>query len=259
MRLPALLVRALTNIALLAAIAIGAVMAVPAVLGMHSYVILTGSMTGTYDRGSIVFDRPVPVDSLRPGDPITYNPPPGMSPHERVTHRIVEVKQDRNGQRVFRTKGDANPVVDPWTFQLGQRAQDKVVFHLPYAGFALEVLSIRRYRMFLLGIPAVLIALAALRGLWIDARREAERQAAGWGEVGELVPDRPRPVMPQADPGLRPARLATLGPQLAASSRRRTAPPARPAVARGPRILRWDDSQSDDREDPERHPTTRAS
>ncbi len=36
-------------------------------------------MTGTYDRGSIVYDRPVPVSSLKVGDPITYDPPSGFT------------------------------------------------------------------------------------------------------------------------------------------------------------------------------------
>ena len=34
---------------------------VPALLGYQRYVITSGSMTGTYDRGSLVFDKVVPT------------------------------------------------------------------------------------------------------------------------------------------------------------------------------------------------------
>ena len=48
------------NVVFVAMIGCVMVMLVPALLGFQRYVILTGSMTGTYDRGSIVFDRPSP-------------------------------------------------------------------------------------------------------------------------------------------------------------------------------------------------------
>src|SRR5919199_902688 len=51
----------------------------------HRYEFTSGSMTGTYDRGSIVFDKVVPVDQLQVGDVITYTPPPGSGPQGRIT------------------------------------------------------------------------------------------------------------------------------------------------------------------------------
>ena len=57
--------------------------------GFQRYVITSGSMTGTYDRGSLVFDRVVPTSSLREGDVITFTPParPGRSRHP--PHRLA--------------------------------------------------------------------------------------------------------------------------------------------------------------------------
>mgnify|MGYP001506304805 CR=1 FL=1 len=59
----------------LAAMALGALMIVPALAGYERYVITTGSMTGTYDAGSLVISKPVPVQDLKVGDVITYLPP----------------------------------------------------------------------------------------------------------------------------------------------------------------------------------------
>ena len=68
--------RALCALLIAAGIVFGALLIVPSVMGWERYVIVSGSMTGTYDRGSLVFDEVVPVKSLKVGDVITYTPPP---------------------------------------------------------------------------------------------------------------------------------------------------------------------------------------
>src|SRR5690349_19342046 len=111
---------AAVSLAAAVCLALGAVTLVPAALGLDHYVIVSGSMSGTYDRGSVVFDEQVPVAALQRGDVITYNPP-GMTAAEHgtglITHRIFSIHQ-AHGREVIRTKGDANQAPDPWTFTL---------------------------------------------------------------------------------------------------------------------------------------------
>jgi signal peptidase len=155
------------------AVALAAAVLVPALLGFQRYVITSGSMTGTYDRGSIVYDRVVPTAALKAGDVITYDPPAGAGPAGLVTHRIVSIAPRPGGARLFRTKGDANPVKDPWTFTLTRPTQARVAFHLPYVGYALAALADRRLRMVVIGVPALLVALSVLAGLWREAGEAA--------------------------------------------------------------------------------------
>jgi signal peptidase len=146
-----------------AALALGLCVLVPALLGFQRYVITSGSMTGTYDRGSLVFDRVVATSSLRAGDVITFRPPGQTG---LVTHRILWMRSVR-GQRVLRTQGDANRVPDVWgAFALHGARQARVAFHIPYVGYVLGALSQRRVRMVVIGLPALLIALVTLAGLW---------------------------------------------------------------------------------------------
>jgi signal peptidase I len=142
---------------------------VPALLGLQRYVITGGSMTGTYDRGALLYDRVVPTSSLRAGDVITYTPPPGSGPAGLVTHRIASIATGSDGRRVFRTKGDANAAADPWTFRLDNRTQARAAFHLPYVGFGLAALGDRRVRMVVIGVPALLLAISVLVDLWREA------------------------------------------------------------------------------------------
>jgi signal peptidase len=168
-------IRASTSLLLVAGLLFGALMVVPALLGIQRYVIVSGSMTGTYDRGSVVFDQVVPVASLKVGDVITYRPPAGAGPDHLITHRIAAITADKSGVRVFRTKGDANQVADPWTFTLQRSEQARVVAGVPYVGHVISALSERRVRMIVIGVPAFLIALSSLAGLW----RESGAEAAG--------------------------------------------------------------------------------
>ena len=152
-----------------AAVVLAAAVLLPALLGYQRYVITSGSMTGTYDRGSLVYDRVVPTSSLKVGDVITYDPPAGAGPAGLVTHRIQAITTGPDGRRVFRTKGDFNASVDPWTFTLQNPTQARVAFHLPYVGFVLAALADRSLRMLIIGIPALLVALSVLAGLWREA------------------------------------------------------------------------------------------
>ena len=154
-----------------ACLSLAGLMLLPGLLGYQRYVITSGSMTGTYDRGSVVFDKVVPVSDLRVGDAITYAPPPGSGPSGLITHRIVWIGSDTFGRQALRTKGDANEAADPWTFTLDGATQARVAFHVPYVGYVLSALGIRQVRMAVIGLPALLIAFAVLVGFLRDVRK----------------------------------------------------------------------------------------
>jgi signal peptidase len=160
-----------------ASVALAAAVLIPALLGFQRYVITSGSMTGTYDRGSLVFDEVAPTSTLAVGDAITYAPPAGVGPAGLITHRIHSITTGPRGTRILRTKGDANAAADPWTFTLTNPTQARVTFHLPYVGYAFAALADRRLRMLLIGLPALLVALTVLTNLWRQAGAEAAAEA----------------------------------------------------------------------------------
>lgn len=172
----------------LVALVVAGAMLLPPLLGFDRYVLVSGSMTGTYDTGSIVYTREQPVSALRVGDVITYAPPAGASPQELVTHRIASMTAGPGGRTVFRTKGDANAAADPWTFSLDEPRQAVVSFGVPYLGYAISALSVREVRMVLLGTPAAAVALLLLVGLLRDARREAQEERARRDEAPVAEP-----------------------------------------------------------------------
>ena len=176
------------NLLFVAMLGCAAILLGPSVAGYQRYIILTGSMTGTYNRGSIVFDKPVPTASLKVGDPITYNPPAGYTSQGRVTHRIYRITKGKDGVRTFQTKGDANDNPDIWHFTLPRPTQDVVKFSIPEIGYLFLILSIREFRLVVVGVPALLIGLYELRKLWRAGGAEVKRQklaAGGWRQVAD--------------------------------------------------------------------------
>lgn len=168
--------RWVSGLALLVAVIVACLVLLPSLFGWQRYAIVSGSMTGTYDRGTLVLDEVVPVSDLRVGDVITYKPPAGAGPDHLITHRIASISTDR----VFRTKGDANPVADPWTFRLNAPTQARVRIGIPYLGRVLWGLARRDVRTLVIALPALLIALSTLIALWRtlgEAARAQERTA----------------------------------------------------------------------------------
>lgn len=134
---------------------------VPSLLGYDRYVITGGSMSGAIERGSVVFEKPVPVEDLVVGDVITYVPPADSGVHNLVTHRIVEMETTPDGLQLLRTQGDANPDPDPWQFSLTAPTQPVVEFTVPVVGYAFTALADPDVRMLIIGVPAGLVALLA--------------------------------------------------------------------------------------------------
>ncbi|MGN6251043.1 MAG: signal peptidase I [Marmoricola sp.] len=199
----------------------------PSLMGLQRYAIAGGSMTGTYDLGSIVFDRVVPVSDLRVGDVITYLPPADSNVDNLVTHRIVSIHGDR-----YRTKGDANPDVDPWTFRLVASTQPRVVASVPYVGWALLALQRRDLRMLAIGVPAALVALLSLLQL-LRALRERRPAAAPAAVMAPLLDASAATTVVLVGPGDHPI---TLPPR--ATRTRPVLPRQRPAHAARPVLPR---------------------
>jgi signal peptidase len=162
--------RWLVNLAAAAVLLVAAPTVVGHVLGYERYVITGGSMGGSIERGSLVFERPVPVQRLRVGDVITYQPPADSGLTSLVTHRIHTLERTRAGA-VLRTKGDANADPDPWRFTLQAPTQPRVELAVPQVGKVFIFLSDRSNRLLVIGGPAAVIALISLRELILALRR----------------------------------------------------------------------------------------
>lgn len=105
------------------------------VFGHHLFLVVSGSMTGTIDKGELIITKSTPRQSLKQGDIITFLSNDWSIYGKPNTHRITRIE---NG--LFFTKGDANPTEDtnPVSYDaiLG-----KVIFHNKLLGLLIQKLS----------------------------------------------------------------------------------------------------------------------
>jgi len=148
--------------------------AVPQVIGAdESFVVLSDSMSPAIGAGSMVYVNDVPSGQIGTGDVITYR---SDSVGERVTHRVVEVVE-RDGEKQFRTQGDANEEPDP-NLVAPSQVVGRVAFDIPLIGYGVSFAGTTAGTILLVVVPAVLLLVTEVRDLL------ASRDAGDGGETG---------------------------------------------------------------------------
>ncbi|MEE1246189.1 MAG: signal peptidase I [Acutalibacteraceae bacterium] len=84
----------------------------PSVFGFSVLQVTSGSMEPEIPVGGIVVVRKVKPESLKVGDVISFYSNDVDISGKVNTHRIFEIKQSESGEKIFRTKGDANEYAD---------------------------------------------------------------------------------------------------------------------------------------------------
>ena len=162
---------------LLAALAVLAVaVLVPRAGGATPYAVLTGSMTPTYPVGTLVVSKPVAPEEIKVGSAITYQLESGRA--SVVTHRVVGQGIDSDGQPLFRTQGDANPVPDQeWVRPVQVRGE--VWYAVPHLGRVNSWLTGPQRQTVVYAVAALLLGYAGvmLAGGLLDRRRTRRRPA----------------------------------------------------------------------------------
>lgn len=152
---------------IVAAVLVTVAVAVPQTTGAdRSYVVLSGSMSPTIHAGDVVFVTGTPPDAVDEGDILAFDRVPGDD--KRTVHRVVEVVE-RDGERFFRTKGDANENPDPQLVP-ADAVIGTVPFWIPYVGRVFSFASTDVGTLALVVVPGVLLAVSELWDLVRAAR-----------------------------------------------------------------------------------------
>jgi signal peptidase len=182
MRLAAILTRAtrraldvlLLALILLVLATIAVARIIPSVTGGATFVVGGGSMEPAIPLGSVVIVSPVDSGDLRVGDVVSVR----VGDRQAVfTHRIVRLVPRDDGLWI-ETKGDANAKADPSIIP-ALTVIGRLQASIPFAGYAVHLLSTGPGVLFLLAIAVLILAGAwLLESLELDqevARRQAAR------------------------------------------------------------------------------------
>lgn len=143
---------------------------VPRLAGATAYHVQTGSMRPSLPPGTLVVVRPVDPDEIGIGTVITYQLESGRP--AVTTHRVTSVGINNvSGERLLRTKGDANEAVDPEPVRPVQ-VRGEVWYAVPYLGRTSDLVA-GRTRLPLLAVVAGLLGYAA----WMFTGAARDRRA----------------------------------------------------------------------------------
>lgn len=169
--------RTLLAVAIFAPVTVLALL--PTMLGLERFVVASGSMGGGIDKGSVVFERVVPVGDLQVGDVITYRAPPSAGPDgELITHRIIWIEGAH-----LQTQGDARDEADPWLVPLEQPTMSRVVLDIPYVGYPFVAPIGQAVWLLVLMVPGSLLGLMLVR----DGFRARHVRSTSSHHVGTFV------------------------------------------------------------------------
>lgn len=139
--------------------------ALPIPGGVKTFVVQSGSMEPEIGTGSVVIVKP--AKSYAVGDVITFGP--RSKTKSPTTHRIVEVKADGN----FVTRGDANNAEDMRTVSRYE-VIGKVLFSVPYIGYAVAAAQKPWGFVAIVVIPAVIIIWEEAGKIWAELKKKKD-------------------------------------------------------------------------------------
>ncbi|MFH1745255.1 MAG: signal peptidase I [bacterium] len=134
--------------------------------------VLSGSMAPDIKMGSVVVVKPHSTSSgqadYKIGDIITFGE---ISKTKTPTsHRIFDIKVV-DGQPVFITKGDANNAPDQKEIT-GREIIGKVLFSVPYVGYAVNTAKKPLGFMLIIVVPAVVVIYDEIKKIWREIRKK---------------------------------------------------------------------------------------
>lgn len=137
---------------------------------LSSYVIVSGSMEPTIKMGSVSVVQKVDVVDINVGDIIAFKSPENAE--TTIVHRLV----DKKGEE-FVTRGDNNNSADNWVLT-ADKIQGRVMFSIPYVGFAsLYVRTIKGF-VILIGVPALLLVIMQIKKIMEGIEEEVQKRAS---------------------------------------------------------------------------------
>ena len=84
---------------------------VPTIGGIFPMIVLSDSMSGTFESGDLLICQQADPEDIEVGDVICFYDPMGNGT-TTVTHRVVEIQTDDDGEIRWITRGDANNTED---------------------------------------------------------------------------------------------------------------------------------------------------
>ena len=120
--------------------------------GIKIFTVISWSMIPVYDIGDVLIVKEVTPEQIKVDDDIVYKGENGSLKNKTITHRVVSIEQQDDGDYEIITKGVANRAQDPAINQT--QVYGKVIGHTSIVNFILKFIF---NEYFLVFIPVIIL------------------------------------------------------------------------------------------------------
>lgn len=121
-------------------------------LGYRMFSVASSSMAPDYQVGDVLIVKITDPDDIKVGDSVTYYGKVGSFANKVITHQVIKIDKDVDGNRIFHTKGISNLVEDPIVYE--EQIYGVVQFKSEILSFIYKLIN-TKYGMFLLIIVPI--------------------------------------------------------------------------------------------------------
>ncbi len=143
---------------------------IPSVFGYSPVIVLSGSMSPAFEAGDMIILQETDPYTLKVNDVICY-----MEEESAVTHRIMEI-QERDGQPLYITQGDANETEDVTPVTPDQIQGKYTGIRIGGAGDFVIFLQSTPGMLIFIGGPVLLFVLWDLLRRMLSSRQEKKEK-----------------------------------------------------------------------------------
>lgn len=86
-------------------------------LGYRMFSVASSSMAPDYQVGDVLIVKITEPEDIKVGDSVTYYGKVGSFANKVITHQVIKIDKDVDGNRIFHTKGISNLVEDPLVYE----------------------------------------------------------------------------------------------------------------------------------------------
>ena len=149
-------------------------------LDYRIFTVVTGSMEPKYKIGDILIAKEKDPSEIKVGDAISYIATKGEIKNNVITHEVVNITKDSNGDYLFHSKGIVNLVEDPVVHE--DQLYGVVVYKTKLLSFVKKVISTNIGMLLFVIIPILYIIVSEMIAILIEKEEKRSSERDQWNQ-----------------------------------------------------------------------------
>lgn len=143
-------------------------------LGYKIFRVISASMYPEYKINDILLVKEKDADDINIGDNIVYMGTSEMGVNAPITHKVIEIENGDNNQRLFHTKGVANSAEDP--IVKPEQIYGVVTFKMHFLSFVSKIINNIYGFVIVVIIPIIVLIIKNIKELILMSKENTDER-----------------------------------------------------------------------------------